>query len=139
MKIFLAFFAVVAACGGSGTGGTGGNGATSFNTDVKPILTNGGCLGHHMTPAWDGVNALASNAAIVNYLTTTKVGECNGGPSFVAPGNSAASYIVQKLSATFDASCGTHTGSQMPLGGAPLAASEIATVRAWIDEGALAN
>ena len=139
MKSTLACaFLVVAACGGSG-GGSGGNGAVTFSADVRPILTNGGCLGHHMTPAWDGVNALANSADIVRYQTSTKVEECNGTPAFVAPGSSATSYLVQKLTGSFDAACGTHTGAQMPLGGAPLAASDIATVRAWIDDGAPNN
>lgn len=127
-----------AGCGGSG-GGTGGNGTPSFSTDVKPILTNGGCLGHHMTAAWDGVNTLTSNADIVNYLTATKAKECSGAPSLIAPGDSANSYIYQKVSGSFAASCGTQTGAQMPLGGTRLAASQITTLKSWIDDGAPNN
>jgi hypothetical protein len=140
MRASLSFLLLlVAGCGGSGNSGTGGNGASSFASEVKPILTNGGCLGHHMTTAWDGVNTLTSNADIVNYLTATKATECGGTVSLVAPGDSANSYLYQKLSGGFAASCGAHTGAQMPLGGAPLAAAQMAMLKAWIDDGAVNN
>jgi hypothetical protein len=51
----------------------------------------------------------------------------------VAPGNSAASFLIEKL-----ASAQPRSGSQMPLGSNPLPADEIALIRAWIDAGALA-
>jgi len=49
----------------------------------------------------------------------------------VVPGNADASYLINKLEGT------QLVGSQMPFRGTPLTEAEIATVRAWIDEGAL--
>jgi hypothetical protein len=48
----------------------------------------------------------------------------------VAPGLPDESYLVQKLE-------GTAGGAQMPLGGAPLDATEIAAIRQWITNGAV--
>ncbi|NCF58705.1 MAG: hypothetical protein GWP64_02490 [Gammaproteobacteria bacterium] len=48
----------------------------------------------------------------------------------VAPGLPNDSYLVQKLE-------GTAGGAQMPLGGAPLDATEIAAIRQWITNGAV--
>ena len=55
-----------------------------------------------------------------------------GDPNFIriAPGDSANSYVLMKLT-------GTQTvGSSMPFGGGMLPAQDIATMTAWIDEGA---
>jgi len=48
--------------------------------------------------------------------------------SAVKPGNSGASLLVQRITAA--------AGTRMPAGGPALSAAEIATIRAWIDEGA---
>jgi hypothetical protein len=54
----------------------------------------------------------------------------------IAPGQSAHSYIVDKLlGVAQDGGC--YSGRQMPLNKPPLAASEVATIKAWIDAGAL--
>lgn len=128
---------ILAACGGasSSVSATVASGS-SFAADVKPILTKGGCLGHHMTSAWDGVNGFTSNADIINYLTTSRVEECGGAPLFIKPGDSAGSYLYQKVSGAFDSSCTDH-GARMPLGGSALPASDILTLKTWMDEGAL--
>jgi hypothetical protein len=49
----------------------------------------------------------------------------------VAPGNSGASYLIEKLTQVAPAQ-----GERMPLGSNPLPDSEIALIRTWIDEGA---
>ena len=51
----------------------------------------------------------------------------------VNPGNSANSYLYQKIIAGGDIVAGT---GRMPLVGGPLSAQEIETIRAWIDNGA---
>lgn len=48
----------------------------------------------------------------------------------VDPGNPNDSYLIQKLEGT------AAVGGQMPLGGAPLPAADIAVVRQWIQDGA---
>ena len=116
----------------SSTGGT-----PSFATDVKPILTGGGCLGHHMTAAWDGVNSLTANGEIIAYLTSHDAQECGGAPSFIKAGDAAHSFVYEKISGNVDPGCGAGI-TRMPLGGA-LSAGQIATVKAWIDNGAKDN
>jgi hypothetical protein len=49
----------------------------------------------------------------------------------IKPGNSAASLLVHRITG--------ETAPQMPLGGAPLTAGEIAVIRTWIDQGARPN
>jgi hypothetical protein len=117
----------------------GPGGSASFGLDVKPILARNGCLGHHMTAAWDGVNTLASDGDIVAYFTGHKVSECGGAPAFVVAGDPAGSFLYQKISGQFAASCGADTGTQMPFGGAPLSGAEQATIQIWIQQGASAN
>jgi hypothetical protein len=48
-----------------------------------------------------------------------------------------SSYLVHKIQGTQGSVGGG--GGQMPLGGSPLAAEQIATIRAWITAGALDN
>jgi len=48
----------------------------------------------------------------------------------VDPGNPDDSYLIRKLEGT------QSTGGQMPLGGTPLPAADIATIRQWITDGA---
>jgi hypothetical protein len=112
-------------------------GAPSFATDVKPILTGGGCLGHHMTAAWDGVNSLTANGDIIAYFTSHDPQECGGAPSFIKAGDAAHSFVYEKISGNVDPGCGSGI-TRMPLGGA-LSAAQIATVKAWIDNGAKDN
>jgi hypothetical protein len=138
MRLLICFaLPALAACGGASSSGSAtlasGN---SFAADVKPILTKSGCLGHHMTSAWDGVNGFTANADIINYLTTNKAEECGGAPLLIKPGDSAGSYLYQKVAGTFDSSCTEH-GARMPFGASPLPASAIATLKTWIDQGAL--
>jgi hypothetical protein len=53
----------------------------------------------------------------------------------IAPGSAAKSYLVDKLmGAAQDGAC--FSGKQMPLGKAPLAASDIAVISSWINAGA---
>jgi hypothetical protein len=74
-------------------------------------------------------SAAATYAAIVGVASTQQ-------PSVqrVNPGNPDNSYLVRKIEGTPGI-----TGSRMPLGGAPLDATLIANVRAWITAGAQNN
>jgi hypothetical protein len=55
----------------------------------------------------------------------------------VEPGKPDESYLVHKLEGTHVAAGGT--GDRMPTGGAPLSIEQIATIRAWIEQGAQNN
>jgi len=71
-------------------------------------------------------SATASRAALVSVASVEKPGVQR-----VAPGSSAASYIVQKLQGDPGIS-----GSRMPFGGQPLDQPTIDVIRQWIDAGA---
>lgn len=99
-----------------------GPSTVSFMSDVRPILSascmGGGC---HSNPATFFVGGGNTSCA-----TATE-------RRMVVPGDAAASYVVHKLEGT--GICGV----RMPRGRAPLSAAQIATIRTWIDEGALNN
>jgi hypothetical protein len=108
----------------TGTETTGG--ALSFETDVYPILmSNCGC---HVAGASGMLAMPNAGTAFDNLVDVPSAGD----PGFirVAPGDSANSYLLMKLT-------GTQTvGSSMPFGGGMLPAQDIATITMWIDEGA---
>lgn len=130
----------LAACAGDGTGlGPDGNTlptATTLSGDVQPIFTaNCALSGCHAGAAPQlGQNLSAGNAytSIVNVASVEV-------PSLlrVEPGDPDNSYLVHKIEGTAASVGGVDT--RMPLGNPPLSASEIATIRAWIEEGALNN
>lgn len=101
-------------------------GALSFEADVYPIImANCGC---HVA---GGSGMLMMPNAATAYDNLVDVPSA-GDPNFIriAPGDSANSYVLKKLT-------GTQTvGSSMPFGGGMLPAQDIATITAWIDEGA---
>jgi hypothetical protein len=118
----------------------GPGGTASFAGDVKPILTFRGCFAHHMTTTWNPVEALSDNAAIITFLTGTKSEECKAGSlSYIKAGDSANSFLYQKVNNTIAASCGATGGAQMPLDGPYLFDYELATIQMWIDAGAMNN
>ena len=109
--------------------------AVSFTQNVAPILAaNCTFLGCHAPPFLaQGMDL--SSAASAYAVLTTKLGTevpCIGTP-LVVPGSPDASVLVMKLTST---TCGF---SQMPLGGQPLSATDITTIRDWIAEGAPNN
>ena len=89
-----------------------------FNSDVKPILRTR-CYGCHGPEQQMGTFRLdqKERAMIAG----------RGEPAIV-PGNSAQSLMYRRIS-------GARLGPQMPLTGA-LSDEEIATIKAWIDQGA---
>jgi hypothetical protein len=117
----------------------GPSGTASFNLDVKPILTTRRCFAHHMTTAWNPIESLTDNAAIITFLTSTKTEECKAGLNYVTAGDPANSFLYEKLNNTYASTCGTDTGAQMPLGGPFLYDYEIAAIKSWIMNGAMNN
>src|ERR1051326_8128150 len=91
-----------------------------FTRDVKPIL-EASCFGCHSGAAPKSQLRLDSRAGAIRGGL--------GGPVIVA-GNSEASRLVHRVE-------GRGNEKRMPLGGAPLRAEQIATLRKWIDGGAV--
>src|SRR5580704_15060121 len=90
-----------------------------YNRDVRPILSNR-CFKCH------GPDLKKSGLDLQTRDTALKPAK-SGSPAIV-PGNAAASQLVQRVTAE---------GSEhMPPRGDPLTPQQIATLRAWIDQGA---
>jgi hypothetical protein len=92
-----------------------------FDRQVHPILAERCGICHSQEKRSGGL-------ALATYADTL-----NGGRSGAAvrPGDSAHSLLIRRVTG--------ETAPRMPLGGEPLAPGEIATLRAWIDEGARAT
>ncbi|PYT16098.1 MAG: hypothetical protein DMG59_11525 [Acidobacteria bacterium] len=93
--------------------------AVDFATQVHPILAS------RCAPCHSGAKPAAGLS-----LTSRTLALSGGvdGPAII-PGKSDDSLLIQKVSGK--------KGSIMPASGAPLTAAQIATLRAWIDEGAV--
>ncbi len=108
--------------GGGGGGGGGGADSVSYTNDVQPLF-NSYCTSCHAAPASPGYGGLD--------LTTYSSLMSASGPHapVVVPGDSTASYIVQRLK-------GTAT-PQMPQGAAPFSTAQISLICLWIQQGAV--
>ena len=95
-------------------------GGVSFASDVAPVLLEH-CAGCH-----DAANP-ESNLSMASLERLTRGGR--GGAAFMA-GKGADSLLVKKLKGV------GIEGQRMPLGKEPLSAEAIATIQAWIDQGA---
>ena len=110
----------------------------SLSGDIQPIFNNNcafsGC--HAGALPAQNLSLEAGNTFAANGLVDVTSLEA---PALkrVAPGNSAASYLVHKLEGT-QASVGGG-GNRMPLGAQPLAGVEIQLIKDWIDQGAQDN
>ena len=93
----------------------------SFSQDVRPLFVQYGCTGCHGGTSGLTVGTVASLLA-----------GGNSGPAII-PGNGAGSTLVKKISP------GPPFGSRMPQGGPFMLEASIATIRTWIDQGALDN
>ncbi|MFN4136780.1 MAG: hypothetical protein ACK4G2_14095 [Novosphingobium sp.] len=105
--------------------------SVSYAVDIVPLLESQ-CATCHLTGEEAGGMALVGDMAIASLV---------GQPADEAPGlmrvmagDPDRSYLVMKLEGTHIANGGA--GAQMPFGAPPLTAAEIATVRAWIAQGA---
>jgi hypothetical protein len=109
----------------------------SFAADVQPIF-NTACA----TPNCHVMGSVTVDGLFLSQGVA--YGQIVGVPAIgrpqmmrVAPGNADASYLYIKLTAsTGDPRI---VGSPMPLQRPPLAATDLATIRDWIDAGALDN
>ena len=109
----------------------------SFSRDILRIFTNNGaktcaqvgCHGGANPQLGQNLEAASAYASIVNVPSVEK-------PSLlrVKPGDAANSYLFQKITGAPGIA-----GSQMPLAGGPLAASDIALIQQWINAGAPNN
>ena len=97
----------------------------SFKTDVAPLI------GHCSGEACHGLGRFLTwpYQALVNMPA-----DCNDGRVIVKPGDPGGSYLVEKLLGT--AMC---RGERMPLRGTPLPDASMATIEAWICQGAPNN
>jgi len=104
-----------------------GGAGPSFEDEVAGIIMNN-CSCHQSEAPPNGLNLSTGSA----YASLVGV-DSTVGITYVTPGDSAASYIVNKLD-------GTHLevggdGSMMPLGGV-IAPADLDAITAWIDGGA---
>jgi hypothetical protein len=109
---------------------TTATGALSFAADVWDPILSPKCS-CHIGPSGGltmGADAATAYAALVGVKSTGAAAL-----NYVTAGDSAASYIINKLEGTQVEAGGG--GGMMPQGGM-LSADEIATIAAWIDEGA---
>jgi hypothetical protein len=98
----------------------------SYAADVQPIFdASCGGSGCHVGETTNGVN-LSTHAD-----ATGSIGLQYG--AIVISGDGAGSPIIDKIGP------GPRQGSRMPLGRGALSTADIATIRAWIDEGAANN
>lgn len=137
---------LAAACVGEGTGldphgnppgnGNGSGDSITFSGDVQPVFTFNcafsGC--HAGTQPQQGMN-LSAGLAYANIVDVPSV-ELPG-MRRVRPSLPDSSYLVHKVQGTHTSVGGT--GDRMPLGGAPLTATEIERIRGWILVGAKNN
>lgn len=109
---------------GDDDGNTNGD-PVSFSQDVNPILQSSCSFSncHGGTPPESGFST-------ASYETVT--GNADHGP-LVVPGDASSSNLYLKVTAN------PPFGERMPRGMTPLSASQINTIRDWINEGAEDN
>lgn len=123
---------IVAPKSGGGTGGGGGPTQVTLSRDVQPIFTANcsfeGCHGGS-APILDQdlSSAQHSFASVVNVPSMEVDGLMR-----VKPGDSANSYLYQKISQDTP-----QVGTRMPQGRPNLSDDEINLIRRWIDGGAV--
>jgi mono/diheme cytochrome c family protein len=125
----LSLSVALPACGSGGGGGGGGTGPALLpNFDsIQSMIIDPLCTGCHVgatAPLGLRLDSANSYALLVGVPSVQQPGLLR-----VDPGNPNDSYLIQKLE-------GTAMGGQMPLGGTPLPAADIAVVRQWITDGA---
>ena len=99
----------------------------SFAADVQPLFTAScGGVGCHIGESTNGVNLTTHAQVMASFGLQYNA-------LIVVPGEPDESPLLDKLSAD------PRFGSRMPLNRVPLSGTEIAVVRAWIEEGALDN
>lgn len=142
----LAFAFFLSACGGDGgtgpddngmNGGGGGGEARvvkddpSFASDIQEIFNRNGCSAGvcHGSSAQAGLDLRTGNS----YGNLVEVTATQADMFRVTPGDPTNSYLIRKVEGT------ASFGEQMPLGGTPLDAIDLANLRNWISSGASNN
>lgn len=115
---FFKSFSLLAALSGALAGQDPGN--VDFGRDIQPLFKSNCYSCHGPSQQLNGLRLDRRHAVIQNRIGA------NG--ALIVPGNSAESRLYVKL-------IGSQSGLQMPPTG-PLAAEQIAKVKAWIDQGA---
>ena len=110
---------------GDANGGGDPNGAVTFAVVQEQVL-NPSCAfsGCHGDVAYPNLSPAQAYAGLVNAPSSAAFPQ-------VTPGDPDASYLMTKITGGPGIK-----GALMPLGAAPLSASQIALVRAWIEAGA---
>ncbi|MCU1258497.1 MAG: hypothetical protein JWO80_1382, partial [Bryobacterales bacterium] len=104
--------------GGIHMSGQGANQLVDYQRQIHPIIA-AKCLSCHSQERRSGGLSLTTWQEVLD-----------GGRSgaTIKPGSSASSLLVRRITGESE--------PRMPIGGAPLTATEIATIRLWIDQGA---
>ena len=107
--------------------------ALSFSQVVNEIFVRRGCAASRCHGRGAGGLTLSSTAA-TSYSNLFNV-PASAEPTLirVLPGDATNSYLVVKLEGR------QASGGQMPLGGAPLSATDLANIKTWINAGAPNN
>src|SRR5215813_10614309 len=91
-----------------------------FNRDVRPILSNR-CFKCH------GPDLRKSGLDLQNFATATK--KLRSGDHAIVPGDPGKSALIARITSA-------DPGERMPSKGDPLTPQQIATLKAWIAQGA---
>ena len=107
--------------------------APSFSQAVNEIFVRTGCTSGNCHGGNAGNLTLTSSSA-TSYANLVNV-PSSAEPSWlrVAPNDSFNSYLVMKLEGR------QSSGARMPIGGRALSATDLATIKSWIDAGAPNN
>ena len=119
LALLIALILLAALFGSSAVGSPDARPTIDFGRDVQPIL-KAHCFQCHGGDQKQGGLRLDSRASAVKGGVSGPV---------IQPGNAGSSLLVGRI-------LGTGGKPRMPLGFAPLADSQIAVLRAWIDQGA---
>lgn len=128
---------LVVALAGCGSGRTiGGSVAvvppsnSVFAKQIQPIFDrNCAITGCHSSDTASGGMVLEAGKSYANLVNVTSSEVAPR--KRVLPGNSGASYIIEKLTQTAPS-----FGDRMPLGGDPLPSDQIDLIKKWINDGA---
>lgn len=111
-------------------------GGPSFMTDVYPILS-ASCTGRcHGAGGAAGLDLSTATNAIMNLVSKAST-QC-AMDQRVIPNQPEKSYLIWKLDGMAPMGAACYKGERMPKGGM-LSAADIATIRAWIADGAKSN
>jgi hypothetical protein len=116
--------------GGNPGGNPGGTPTVDFATQIQPIFDNNCAFsGCHAADTASGGMVLDAGQSYGNLVNVTSSEVAPD--KRVVPGNSAASYLYEKLTGN-----PPRSGERMPLG-TNIPDDQIALIKQWIDEGAL--